>query len=112
MKTILYIDHSEGWKFLLQEELSEEGYKVVTANNIEEALSKWRDINPNLIILELRQKRLKAESFENLKKQFSDIPWIGYSTFFECPSEYRKWINYYVPKLPQVDEIKELIRSL
>lgn len=29
MKTILYIDESESYRFLLQEELSEEGFKVV-----------------------------------------------------------------------------------
>ena len=112
MKTILYIDHSESWKFLLGEELSEEGYKVVTANNIEEALSKGRDINPNLIILELRQKRFEGESFEDLKKQFPDIPWIGYSTFFQCPSEYKKWVDYYLPKWPQMEGIKSLVRGL
>jgi hypothetical protein len=34
MKTILYIDHSESYKVLLQEELSEERHRVITVNNI------------------------------------------------------------------------------
>jgi CheY-like chemotaxis protein len=41
MKTILYIDNSESYRFLLQEELSEEGFEVVAASSMEEALSKW-----------------------------------------------------------------------
>jgi DNA-binding NtrC family response regulator len=112
MKTILYIDHSESWKFLLQEELSEEGYQVVTAGSIDEALAKWGEIKPDLIILELRQKRFIKENFEHLKEQYPDIPWIGFSTFFQCPSEYKKWIDYYMPKLPQTDGIKKLIKDL
>jgi DNA-binding response OmpR family regulator len=50
MKTILFIDESEGHHFLLQEELSEAGYEVLTANEIEEVLSKWGDFNPDLSI--------------------------------------------------------------
>lgn len=112
MKTILYIDHSESWKFLLQEELTEEGYRVVTARDIEEALSELNGIDPDLVILELRQKRFIRENFENLKKKYPDIPWIGYSTFFQCPSEFKKWIDHYLQKLPQTSEIKMLIKGL
>jgi len=112
MKTILYIDHSESWKFLLQEELSEEGYQVVTAGSIEEALSELNGINPDLIILELRQKRFFMENFENLKKKYPNIPWIGFSTFYQCPNEYKKWVDHYLQKLPQTSEIKKLIKGL
>ncbi len=112
MKTILYIDHSESYKVLLQEELSEEGHRVITVNNIEEALSKKREIQPDLIILELRQKILDAKSFEKLRKRYPGIPCIGHSTYSECPSEYKEWVDYYLPKLPQSDGLKELIKSL
>jgi len=112
MKTIFYIDHSESWKVLIQEELSEEGYRVVTASSTEEALSELDRIHPDLIILELRQKRFIKEKFENLKKKYPDIPWIGYSTFFQCPSEYKKWIDHYLQKLPQTNGIKNLIKEL
>jgi DNA-binding NtrC family response regulator len=98
MKTIIYIDHSESYRSLLQEELSEEGYQVVTANNIEGALSELRGVNPDLVILELRQKRFREEGFEKLKNQYPGIPWVGYSTFFQCPDEFKKWINFYLPK--------------
>ncbi|MGD0916000.1 MAG: response regulator [Thermodesulfobacteriota bacterium] len=66
MKTILFIDESESHRFLLQEDLSEAGYEVLTANEIEEALSKWRNSNPDLIILELRQESLKKETLQAL----------------------------------------------
>jgi len=112
MKTILYIDNSESYRFLLQEELSEEGFEVVAASSMEEALSKWPRINPDFVILELRQKILDVKSFEKLRKRYPGIPCIGHSTYSECPSEYKEWVDYYLPKLPQSDGLKELIKSL
>lgn len=112
MKTILYIDHSESWKFLLQEELEDEGYQIVTAGSIEEALSALNGVTPDLIILELRQKRFIKENFENLKKKYPNIPWIGFSTFYQCPGEYKKWVDHYLQKLPQTNGIKNLIKGL
>jgi two-component system response regulator len=112
MKTIIYIDHSESYRSLLQEELSEEGYQVVTANNIEGALSELRGVNPDLVILELRQNRLSEEIFEKLKNKYPGVLWIGYSTYFQCPEEFKKWVNFYLPKSSKIEEIKTLIKSL
>jgi len=112
MKTILYIDNSESYRFLLQEELSEEGFEVVTASNMEEALSKWTRINPDLVILELRQNRLSEEVFERLRNKYPKVLWIGYSTYFQCPEEFKKWVNFYLPKSLEIKEIKTLIQSL
>lgn len=114
MKTILYIDESESYRFLLQEELSEEGYRVFTANGIEEALSKFKQekVKPNFIILELRWSNIKMDVFEKLKNQYPEVPWIGYSTFFQCPDEFKKWIDYYLPKSSKIEEIKVLIKGL
>jgi len=112
MKTILCVDDSESFRFLLKEELSEEGYKVVTANSNEEVLSKYREFTPDLIILELRQKNVKEESFEQLKKQYPNIPWVGYSTFNQCPEEFKKWVRFYLQKSTKIEEIKMLIQNL
>jgi len=112
MKTIIYIDHSESYRSLLQEELSEEGYQVVTANNIEGALSELRGVNPDLVIFELRQNRLREEVFERLRNKYPKVLWIGYSTYFQCPEEFKKWVNLYLPKSSKIEEIKTLIKSL
>lgn len=112
MKTILIIDDSESHRFLLREELSEEGFKVMTANNNEEVLSKYREFNPDLIIMELRQKNVSEESFEELNRMYPNIPWIGYSTFIHCPDEFKKWVHFYFPKSSEITELKRLIKCL
>ena len=112
MKTVLFVDESESHRFLLQEELSDAGYEVFTANGIEEALSKWRDFTPDLVILELRQKDLKKEALQSLKKQYPNIPWIGYSTFVQCPEEYKQWVSFYMQKSSEINGLRNLIRAL
>lgn len=111
MQTILYIDHIQSHRFLFQEELSEEGYRVVTAKSIGEVLSTGRDLAPDLILLELRQPTLQKEEMENLKRCFSGVPCIGYSTFAQCPDEYRKWVDDYLPKWSSMEEVKKLIQD-
>jgi CheY-like chemotaxis protein len=61
MGTILYIDESESFRFVLREQLSEEGYKVLTTCSSEEALSKFKRAKPSLIILEFGQKNGEKE---------------------------------------------------
>jgi DNA-binding NtrC family response regulator len=112
MKTILCVDDSESHRFLLREELSEEGYKVVTASSNEEVLSECREFCPDVIILELRQRNVREKSFEELKKQYPTIPWVGYSTFPQCPEEFRKWVQFYLPKSSEINGLKGLIKCL
>jgi DNA-binding NtrC family response regulator len=112
MKTILYVDNSESHRFLLREALSEEGYEVFTSESIEDALSQFTGVKPDLLILELRQMDAKKENFRKLKEQYPGIPLIGYSTFTQCPGEFKEWIDFYLTKSPETDEIKSLVRVL
>lgn len=112
MKTVLIIDGSESHRFLLKEELSEEGFKVVMANNNDEVLSEYREFNLDLIIMELRQKDVSEESFKELKRVYPNIPWIGYSTFIHCPDEFKKLVHFYFPKSSEIAGLKRLIKCL
>ena len=70
------------------------------------------EVNPDLVILELRQNRFSEEVFEKLKGKYPNVLWIGYSTYSQCPEELKKWINFYLPKSSKIEEIKTLIQSL
>jgi DNA-binding NtrC family response regulator len=112
IKTILFIDESESHRFLLSEELAEVGYKVVTAASPDEVLSRHGNIKPDLLILELRQKTTPQEGLERLKKAYSNIPWVGYSTFVQCPDSFKDWIHFYQSKSSEIQALKNLIKSL
>jgi len=91
--------------------LSETGYKVATANGIEEVLSEYRDFNPDLIILELRQMNAEERCLAELKKQYPNIPWVRYSTFTQCPEEFKKWVHFYLQKSWETEGLKRLIKN-
>ncbi len=112
MKMILLIDDSESYRFLLKEELSEEGYEVIPAGSIEEVFSKFKRAKPDMLVLEVRQQDVKEETLEKLKERYPEIPWIGHSTLIQCPDEFKKWVNFYLSKSPNMDGIKELIRGI
>lgn len=112
MKTILCIDDSESHRYLLEEELSEEGHRVLTADNIESVLSKKTTVDPDLLILELRQKKSNEDVLSKLKRHFPKALWIGYSTYIRCPEEFKKWVRYYVQKSWRTEGLKGLIRTL
>lgn len=112
MKRILIIDVLESYQFLLREELAEEGYDMITADSIEEVLSKHEGIEPNLIILDVRQRDVKEETLRKLKDQYPDPPLIGHSTFTQCPDEFEKWISFYLSKSWDTDGLKNLIRTI
>ena len=89
---------------------------MVTAENEGEVLSAQRELEPDVIILELRQSkdqnRDEAEVFRALKKKYPNIPWIGYSTFTKCPENFTPWINFYLPKTCEIERLKKLLKCL
>jgi CheY-like chemotaxis protein len=54
MKTILVVDDDVAIRTLLQEELTEEGYQVLTASNAREALKSVERDPLDLVILDIR----------------------------------------------------------
>jgi len=67
MKIVLLIDDSESYRFLLQEELSEEGYEVIPAGSIEEVFSKFKRAKPDMLVLEVRQQDVKEELIRGIQ---------------------------------------------
>ena len=41
-----------------------------------------------------------------------EMTWVGYSTFVQCPEEYKEWINFYVQKSSELNGLRRLIGSL
>ena len=112
MKTILIIDSFENHRYLLQEEIKEAGYRVITAGDIREVLSNPQAGKPDLIVVEVSRMNGHVEILDELKVKCSYIPWVGYSTWNHCPEKYKKWVNFYLPKSSDLDPLKRLIFSL
>lgn len=74
--TILVVDDQSSVRQLLQEYLSEQGYRVLTAEDGQNALYSARHDPPNLILLDIMMPRMDGYQFLRLYRQERQTPVI------------------------------------
>lgn len=84
MGKILLVEDEKHLQSLIKDELSEEGYEVMTASDGVEAMEMLRtkDINPDLIILDIRMPRMDGfETMGHILKSKIDVPIIIHTAY-------------------------------
>jgi two-component system alkaline phosphatase synthesis response regulator PhoP len=76
METILVVDDKANVREMLKDFLSEQGYRVVTAENGQEALYVSRYEKPNLILLDLMMPQMDGFGFLPAFRRESNVPVI------------------------------------
>ena len=76
MKTILVVDDKANVRTLLREYLTEQGYRVVTAENGRVALYTARQEKPNLILLDIMMPEMDGTDFLRTYRQEANTPVI------------------------------------
>jgi len=75
-KTVLVVDDEERLVSLLKAYLSQEGFRVITADNGRNALFQARHENPDLIILDIMMPEMDGYEFMRLNSKERDTPVI------------------------------------
>ena len=75
-KTILVVDDKANVRTLMREYLSEQGYRVVTAENGQNALYAARQEKPDLILLDIMMPEMDGFEFIRAYRKESDAPII------------------------------------
>ena len=75
-QTILTVDDKENVRTLIREYLTEEGFRVVTADNGQSALFVARQEKPDLILLDLMMPEMDGTTFIRTFRRESDTPII------------------------------------
>lgn len=70
MKTILIVDDQPGIRMLLEEVFSKEGFETLSASNGHEALSIFKDLRPELVLLDMKIPGM--DGIEILKRMKQD----------------------------------------
>ena len=68
MHKVLIIDDEKDICFLISEILKDENYNTFIALNSDEAISKFKEIKPDLVILDVWLSNSKLDGIEILKK--------------------------------------------
>lgn len=112
--TVLVVDDEESIRFLYREELEEEGYRVITAADGEEALRKLKEDRPDLITLDIRMPGMDGiEVLQRIREMDKEIPVIMSTAYGEYRNDFNVWASdAYIIKTANLSELKETIIRL
>jgi DNA-binding response OmpR family regulator len=114
MKTILVVDDDEAIRTLLQEELEEEGYKVIIATNARDALKIVETEPLDLVILDIRMPGMDGlEALPRILGLKEGLPVILNTAYSQYQESFMSWAaDAYVVKSSDLTELKEKIKAL
>ena len=114
MKTILVVDDDEAIRTLLQEELEEEGYKVLIATNARDALKMVAAEPLDLVILDIRMPGMDGlEALPRILGIKEGLPVIMNTAYSQYQDSFMSWAaDAYIVKSSDLSELKEKIKEL
>jgi len=114
MKKILCVDDDLSLLCLYQEELSEEGYEVILAQDGKQAVEKFEDEKPQAIIMDIRMPAMDGiESMNAILGRDRQIPIILNTAFPDYKQNYMTWgAEEYLIKSSDFSELKRKIREV
>jgi DNA-binding response OmpR family regulator len=112
-KRILLVDDDESIQLLYREEFEDEGYTVESAGNGVEALVKFRQNPPDLVILDINMPGMNGiEVLRQMKELRAQLPVILCSAYQEYKQDFGSWASEaYVVKSANLDELKATVRK-
>lgn len=112
-KRILLVDDEESIQLLYREEFEEEGFVVDSAYNGVDALAKFQENPPDLVILDINMPGMNGiEVLRQMKEFRKDLPVILSSAYQEYKQDFGTWASEaYVVKSANMDELKATVRK-
>ncbi|MFC1831669.1 response regulator, partial [Thermodesulfobacteriota bacterium] len=113
MKTILLVDDDESIQLLYREEFKEAGFKVVSVYNGSEALNIFKEVSPDLVILDIQMPGLNGiEVLRQIKMVDSSMPVILNSAYQEFKQDLGAWASdEYVVKSSDIGELMAAVQK-
>ncbi len=112
-KRILLVDDEESIQLLYREEFEDEGFAVDSAYNGVDALAKFQENPPDLVILDINMPGMNGiEVLRKMKEFRADLPIILSSAYQEYKQDFGTWASEaYVVKSANMDELKATVRK-
>ncbi len=114
MKTILVVDDDEPVRNLLKEELTEDGYRVITASNARDALKLVENEPLDLVILDIRMPGMDGlEALPRILGLKEGLPVILNTAYYQYKESFMSWAaDAYVVKSSDLTELKAKVKEL
>lgn len=113
MEKVLCVDDDPSLLRLYQDELSEEGYKVILAKDGKEALLKFEKESPQVVVMDIRMPMMNGiETLTAMLGKNRQIPVILNTAYPQYRENFMTWgAEAYVIKSSDLTELKQKIRE-
>ncbi len=114
MEKVLCVDDDLSLLRLYQEELTDEGYKVILAKDGREALKKFENESPNVVVMDIRMPVMDGiETLTAMLGKDRQIPVILNTAYPQYRENFMTWgAEAYVIKSSDLTELKRKIREV
>ena len=111
---ILLIDDEENILMLYQQELLEEGYQVLTAQNAREGIDKIKAELFDLVVMDIRMPAMDGlEALGRILGLKKDIPVVLNTAYSNYKDDFMSWAaDAYVVKSSDLTQLKTTIREV
>lgn len=113
MSKILVVDDEAHIRLLYTEELTEEGYEVITAENGHNLLERIETEKPSVVVLDIKMVDYNGlDLLQDIRNKFYDLPIIlcsAYDTFKDDMKSIAA--DHYVVKSFDLSELKSRIKE-
>jgi CheY-like chemotaxis protein len=114
MKKIMVIDDDENVLLLCTQELTEEGYRVVTAHDGKEALHLLEHEKPDVVVLDIVMPKMDGlEAMGKIIRRMRKTPIVINSSYSAYKDDFKSWpADAYVLKSADLHALKRTIKDL
>ncbi len=114
MEKVLCVDDDLSLLRLYQDELSEEGYRVILAKDGKEALGKFEKEKPQVVVMDIRMPVMDGiEALTAMMGKDRQIPVILNTAYPQYRENFMTWgAEAYVIKSSDLTELKQKIREI
>ena len=114
MKKLLFVDDEESIRLLYEEEFGEKGYDVVLAANGEEALQKFSETKPDLLVIDIKMPGMDGiELLQKVREQSKDVPAILCTAYGEYKQNFETWASdAYIVKSANLEGLFNKVEEL
>lgn len=114
METILVVDDDDAIRLLIEMELTEEGYRVLTASNAKEALDLVENEDLDLVILDIRMPGMDGlEALPRILGLKEGLKVILNTAYSQYQESFMSWAaDAYVIKSSDLTELKAKVKEL
>lgn len=114
MTTILLVEDNKNQRLLYEQELSLEGYKVITAVDGKAALEKVQEQQPDIVIMDINLPLMDGvEAMGHILSKDKSIPIIINTAYSNYKDNFMSWAaDAYIVKSSDLTELKNKIKEL